>query len=130
MYNITGKGLVTLVSHSVTVRLDDDSFFKALPRLPQMFGIMGKALVTFMGQSATVRLVTTVLHGASTAATRARRHGQGPCHVHASVRDGPTGYDSFLKALPGLQQMFDITDSNLVAFISVSVAVRRAEDSF
>ena len=51
MYNITGKGLVALVSHFVTVRLDDDSFFKALPRLQHMFGITGTALVTFMSHS-------------------------------------------------------------------------------
>ena len=41
------------VSHSVTVRLEDDSFFKALPRLQRMFGSTGTTLVTLMSHSVT-----------------------------------------------------------------------------
>ena len=48
---MTGTNPVTLLSHSVTVQLDDGSFSMALPRLQHMFGIAGMALVTFMSLS-------------------------------------------------------------------------------
>ena len=43
----TGKDPVTVMSHSATVPLDDDSFFEVLPWLRYMFGIAGMDLVKF-----------------------------------------------------------------------------------
>ena len=55
-FGITGKHLVTYMSNSVAVGLDDDSVFTALQRLEQEFGITGKNLVTFLSNSVAVRL--------------------------------------------------------------------------
>ena len=56
-FGITGKNLVTSMSNSVAVGLDDDCVFTALQRLEQEFGSTGKNLVTYMSHSVTVRLV-------------------------------------------------------------------------
>ena len=55
-FGITGKNLVTFMSDSVAVGLDDDSVFTALQRLEQEFGITGKNPDTYMSNSVAVRL--------------------------------------------------------------------------